>query len=170
MNDENYTKYSLSRLEEFVHDSICCSDAKPEEIYEVIKKAVLDNYYTFKDKTSKAYELLCLLNGNDLEKYSTFISCDSEDTSEECKNAWGEFWEQNYYPEESTESEENAKNKKWILPVDIDAVSGEYYFSLPDELLEQANLVEGDEIYWVDNKDGTYTIRKSIKTLGMDDC
>jgi bifunctional DNA-binding transcriptional regulator/antitoxin component of YhaV-PrlF toxin-antitoxin module len=42
--------------------------------------------------------------------------------------------------------------------------------SFPDDLLEAAKLKEGDEVYWVDNNDGTYTIRKVSKPLGMDEC
>ena len=54
--------------------------------------------------------------------------------------------------------------KKWILPVeevkDVDVDETEYFVSFPDDLLETANLKEGDQIEWVDNKNGTYTIRK----------
>ena len=109
-------------------------------------------------------------------------SCDKNDQSPECKNAWNDFWEQNYYPEEYgsqyTDEEldamcEAAKKdevKKWILPVEVDAASGEYYLMLPDDLLEKVNFVEGDELRWVDNDDGSFTIHKVTRTVGMGEC
>ncbi len=66
------------------------------------------------------------------------------------------------------------ETKKWVLPVeeckDADTDKTDYFVSFPDDLLEAANLKEGDEIEWVDNKDGTYTIRKSTQPLGPDEC
>ena len=50
------------------------------------------------------------------------------------------------------------KVKKWVLPVEE---LGEMQFiTFPDDLLEAANLTEGDQVEWVDNKDGTYTLKK----------
>jgi bifunctional DNA-binding transcriptional regulator/antitoxin component of YhaV-PrlF toxin-antitoxin module len=38
-------------------------------------------------------------------------------------------------------------------------------------LLEAANLKEGDEVEWVDNKDGSYIIRKKVtKPIKMEEC
>ena len=64
--------------------------------------------------------------------------------------------------------------KKWVLPVeeakDADTDKTDYFVSFPDDLLEAANLKEGDEIEWVDNNDGTCILRKITKSLGSDDC
>jgi len=66
------------------------------------------------------------------------------------------------------------KVKKWVLPVeeckDSDTDETEYFVSFPDDLLEAADLKEGDTVEWVDNSDGSYTITKFIKPLGMDEC
>jgi hypothetical protein len=59
---------------------------------------------------------------------------------------------------------------KWQLSVEIDGPSGEYFVCFPDDLLEAANLKEGDEIKWVDNGDGSYTIRKVTKEIKMENC
>jgi hypothetical protein len=61
-----------------------------------------------------------------------------------------------------------SEKKKWILPVeeakDVDTDKNEYFVSFPQDLLDAANLLEGDEIEWIDNKDGSYTIRKVTKS------
>jgi uncharacterized protein YqeY len=180
----NYKKYSLEKLDEWVHDAMTAGEATPQEIYDVITNAVKENYYTYKHQASQAYELLTLLNSNtkqsyeDVLKYYETTQCDRDDPSEECKKSWTSFWEENYYPEEykgSTVSSvqytdeeleamcdaaEKQEKKKWVLPVEMDGPSGEYFVTFPDELLEAANLEEGDEVEWVDNEDGSYTLRK----------
>jgi hypothetical protein len=60
----DYKKYSLEHLENWLYDAMSCGDATPQEIYDVIVKAVKDEYYTYKKKASESYELLALLNGN----------------------------------------------------------------------------------------------------------
>jgi len=54
----------------------------------------------------------------------------------------------------------NDKVVRWQIPVEADGPSGEYYITFPDDLLEAANLEEGDEIEWFDNEDGYFTFRK----------
>ena len=104
--------------------------------------------------------------------------CDGDDPSPECKKSWNDFWEQNYYPEEHKVSvsgdwsTHSVKDKvvKWQLPVQVDGLTGDCYINLPDDLLEAANLKEGDAVKWVDNKNGTYTMVKTTEPLGMDEC
>jgi bifunctional DNA-binding transcriptional regulator/antitoxin component of YhaV-PrlF toxin-antitoxin module len=208
----DYKKYALGQVENFLYDAMS-TDATPQEIYDVIKGVVEDNYYTYKKCASEAYELLALLNGNG----NGHLTCDKNDTSQESKKSWNDFWEENYYPEEHsehyydygrnkpvtktynkddtelmpdlqyTEEELNAmcaaaeveqdlknakeflkedKVKKWILPVEETKVSEtdetEYFITFPDDLLEAANLKEGDQVEWIDNYDGSYTIRHKI--------
>jgi hypothetical protein len=62
------------------------------------------------------------------------------------------------------------KINKWILPVEIDGPSGECFVLFPDDLLEAANLKEGDEIEWVEQKNGSYLLKKVFKTISMDEC
>ena len=66
------------------------------------------------------------------------------------------------------------KVTKWVLPVeeakDVDTDNTEYFVSFPQDLLEAADLKEGDEIKWVDNGNGTFTIVKVTKPLGPDEC
>ena len=200
--DFDYKKYSLENLEKWMSDALLSSEATPQEIYDVIKKVVEEEYYYFKEQTSRCYELLALLNGNG----KGHLSCDSDDQSEECKKSWTSFWEDNYHPEEYkgstvssvqyTEEELNAmcdkaasdqekekcreynlreaeyydkrveldadheKVKKWILPTEVDGLTGDVIVNLPDDLLEAANLKEGDQVEWVDNGEGSYIMKK----------
>ena len=203
MTDFNYKKYSLENLENWLHDALSSAEATPQEIYDVIKNVVDEQYHHHKLQASRCYELLALLNGNGkghIEAYDAVMKekeyyepsmppwghsdleyhlyCDKNDPSPECKSAWDDFWEETYCQEESnlhvTEDGDlyPVKDKvvKWLLPVEIDGPSGEYFICFPDDLLESANLKEGDQIEWVDNGDGSYTIRKVTKSLNMDEC
>ena len=109
--DFDYKKYSLENLEKWIEDAINSSEASPQEIYDVIKGVVSDNYYTYKNHTERCYELLALLNGNgnfnlsevlkEREYYEgvssedKILSCDKDDSSPECEGAWNDFWESN---------------------------------------------------------------------------
>ncbi len=101
------------------------------------------------------------------------------------------FWEEHYYPEEvkdygmsywghsdleyglanSTLTEdrisnfpgEQSKVKKWVLPVEVDGPSGEYYVTFPEDMLDQLGWEEGDTLEYNDNKDGSFTIKKENK-------
>lgn len=164
----DYKKYSLEKLEEWVHDALSCGEASPHEIYDVIKKVVEENYYIYKDHTSRCYELLALLNGNG----KGHLSCDKDDPSPECKKSWNDFWEEHYYPEEHSQykeeelnamcdaAEEQDKVVKWQLPVEVDGLTGDCFIQFPDDLLEVANLKEGDQIEWIDRKGDSFELRK----------
>ena len=167
----DYKKYSLGQVENFLYDAMS-TDATPQEIYDVIKGVVEDNYYTYKQQTAKAYELLALLNGNGVGH----LTCNKDDTSPECKGAWNDFWEENYYPEEhqqyteeeldamcdSATSAKQGKVNKWILPVEEHPEQDEYIISFPDDLLEATDLKEGDQVEWIDNGDGSFKLIKKV--------
>ena len=180
MTDFNYKKYSLENLENWMHDAMSAGEATPQEIYDVIVGVVKDNYYTHKHQTSQAYELLSLLNsGVDNNKYENYLnkilSCDKDDSSPECKGAWNDFWEGDksveydlreaeYYNDDVFnnvfDSRRENKVVKWQLPIEIDGPSGEYFIQFPDDLLEAANLKEGDQVEWIDRNDGSFELRK----------
>lgn len=58
------------------------------------------------------------------------------------------------------------KVKKWLLPVQCAEIhdADSYYVNFPDDLLAAANLKEGDSIEWIDNKDGSYILKKIPQT------
>lgn len=49
---------------------------------------------------------------------------------------------------------------KWILPVEKIYDEDEYLVTFPEDLLNAANLKEGDQVEWIDRGDGSYQIRK----------
>ena len=51
---------------------------------------------------------------------------------------------------------------KWVLPVQQKIEEGidDYYIQFPDDLLEAANLKEGDLVEWVDQGDGSFMLVK----------
>jgi len=126
MNNFDYKKYSLENLEKWIEDAINSSEASPQEIFDVIKNVVADNYYCYKNHTERCYELLTLLNGNShINKYeerlnSLFdkdnkLTCDKDDKSPECQKTWNDFWEDSGSSKKSsqyTEEELNAMCEK----------------------------------------------------------
>jgi len=123
----DYKKYSLENLEKWIEDAINSSEASPQEIYDVIKNVVADNYYCYKNHTERCYELLALLNGNggfnlsevlkEREYYEgcntsgeSKLTCDKDDKSPECQKTWNDFWEENYYPQEHQKHDEKVKD------------------------------------------------------------
>jgi hypothetical protein len=214
-SDFDYKKYSLEKLQDWVHDALSTGEASPHEIYSAIREAVREDYYYYKHHCSRAYGLLELLSGNRPVKDTSILQCDKDDPSPECQKSWNDFWEEHYYPEEaedngmrpwghsdleykgSTVSSVDQKNhsnhyydytrndpnrpnpfvdkvKKWVLPVeevrDEDTDEDIYCVTFPDDLLEAANLKEGDQVEWVDNCDGSYLLRKVTQSLRMDEC
>ena len=191
----DYKKYSLEKLQEWVHDAMN-SDASPHEIYSAIREAVREEYYYHKDCISRASGLLELLNSNG----EGHLSCDKDDKSPECQQAWNSFWEEYYYPEEvktdgysvnglSHQEIEAIREAggyewtpevkkdvvtRWIIPVqeveDADTGKQELFVAFPDDLLEAADLKEGDAIHWINNNNGSFTIRKPTQPLGPDEC
>lgn len=153
MTDFNYKNYSLEQLENWVHDAMS-SDATPNEIYDVIVKVVRDNYYHYKQQASFAYELLT--------KFNQLPDKCIEDVYEAAIKE-REYYEPSMPPWGHSDLEylgynSGSKVTKWVLPVE--QVHDDYFISFPDDLLEAANLKEGDQVEWIDNDDGSYTLKK----------
>ena len=57
-----------------------------------------------------------------------------------------------------------SERKRWTLPVEEvengDTMETEYFITFPGDLLEAANLKEGDNVEWIERKDGSYEMRK----------
>jgi len=149
-----YKNYSLKQLENFLYDAMGAAEATPQEIYEVIHGVVENNYYTYKVQASQAYELLALLNGNGRGHVKAY---------DDCMPPWGHSdMEALKYPDEELNAtcaaEAKQEVKTWVLPVE--SIDDENFISLPKDLLEAANLKEGDQLEWVDNGDGSFILKK----------
>jgi hypothetical protein len=185
----DHKTYSLRQVENFLYDAMS-TEATPQEIYDVIKGVVQDNYYTYKVQTEKAYELLALLNCNtdvmttaanekmislgytvengSWQKTKENTVYDKDDPSPECKKSWNDFWEEGYTLQ-YTDGELNAmcdaaekkdKVKQWVFPVQVDGLTGDCYINFAEDLLEAADLKEGDKVEWVDQGDGSFKMIK----------
>jgi hypothetical protein len=117
---------------------------------------------------------------SDLEylcKHKESLTCDKNDSSPECKGSWTSFWEENYYPEEykgsTVSSVKQDKVKRWVLPVEEvengDTGEQEYFITFPDDLLEAANLKEGDSVEYLDRGDGSYLLKKIENQMTYDE-
>jgi hypothetical protein len=153
MTDFDYKKYSLENLEKWVEDPMSSANASPQEIYGTIHKVVSENYYHFKYHASRAYELMELLNGYKQQE---------KEPTKTYQEMIDEGWEMTADGFWYRDSEKSDKVVKWQLPVqqsNVDGV-GDYYIEFPDDLLEAANLKEGDQVEWIDRKDGSFELRK----------
>lgn len=50
-------------------------------------------------------------------------------------------------------------NKTWTLNVEENE-EGDQFIVLPDEIIQQLDLKEGDTMQWIDNKDGSWSLVK----------
>jgi hypothetical protein len=222
-SDFNYKKYSLENLENWMYDAMSSAEASPQEIYDVIKGVVEENYHTYKHQASQAYELLALLNGNgkghieaydavmrekeyyepsmppwghsDMEalRYTTEYKGSTSSSVSDNMPPFGysaaeygssgpssgiEYINGNVdlygsvgdcinfncgHTNENYDEIKQDKVVKWQLPVeevkDSDTDETEYFITFPEDLLEAANLKVGDIVAWIDNGDGTYTLK-----------
>ena len=51
-------------------------------------------------------------------------------------------------------------NTTWTLQVEKMFDQDEYFVSLPNDLLSAAGLTEEDVVEWIDNNDGSFTLKK----------
>ncbi len=117
------------------------------------------------------------MNEQELSQYKDSLICDKNDPSPECQGAWNDFWESGndteytireaeYYNKEVFVSEDGdiypVKDKvtKWVLPVQIDGLTGDCFINLPEDLLELSGLKEGDTVEWINRGDGSFEMRK----------
>jgi hypothetical protein len=172
----DHKDYALKQLESFLYDAMS-ADATAQEIYDVIKGVVEDNYNVYKNATQKAHELLALLNGNGEghissypvskveEKLKTPIQQNPQYTEEEMDAMTAaaeeeELISKGYFKENGFW----RKPKTWTVEIQMDGLSGDAIIPIPDEVLDLVEWNLYDELEWIDNKDGSYIIRKVQKS------
>jgi hypothetical protein len=47
-----------------------------------------------------------------------------------------------------------------VVPVEMDPITGELYITFPDKLVKKLSWEEGDTLVWIDNYDGSFTLKK----------
>ena len=52
------------------------------------------------------------------------------------------------------------KLKSWTLNIEEDSETGDAILTFPPDLLEQVGWKEGDNIKWIDQKDGSWLLKK----------
>ena len=194
----DYKSYSLEQLENWIHDAICAGEASPHEIYSTIRKAVKEEYDIHRNLADRCFGLLELLSGyrpvnlnDDWENhyYPEEVTWTKKDVLKEKEYyepsmpPWGhsdieglisgfgnDVITFNFDPAGNNVSDLIEKPNKWVVPVEVDGASGEYYLTLPDDLLDSLGWKEGDNLEYLDNDDGTFKVRKITKPLRMDEC
>lgn len=79
---DDYKKYSLGQLENWIHDALSSAEATPSEIYNTIIDVIVENRDYHKKCLMQSNELLARMRG-----------------SRPVKSEWDK-WEETYYPEE----------------------------------------------------------------------
>ena len=140
----DYKKYALGQLENFLYDAMS-AEATPQEIYDTIRDAVQDNLNVYTKSADQARKLLSLLNGHrpvDFGGWEIELQYTDKEIEEMCAGATSTI----------------DKVKKWVLPVEEDG--DDCVITFPDDLLEAANLKEGDRIEWIPQNDGSCLLKK----------
>jgi hypothetical protein len=176
----DYKKYSLEKLQEWVHDSLSSGEASPHEIYSAIREAVREDYYYHKDAASRSYGLLELLSGHrpveDKELLETvlaereyyegtntedkILSCDKDDPSPECKKSWNDFWDgvdEKHSPEYNLREAEYY-NKRAELDAIVEQVKAEGGYDWTPEASED-KVVKWQLPIEVDGASGEYYVQ-----------
>jgi bifunctional DNA-binding transcriptional regulator/antitoxin component of YhaV-PrlF toxin-antitoxin module len=58
----------------------------------------------------------------------------------------------------------NSTKNSWTLTIEEDPETGDGILVLPADLLEEAKWKEGDNLLWIDNNDGTWSLIKEDLT------
>jgi len=181
----DHKDYALKQLENFLYDAMS-ADATAQEIYDVIKGVVEDNYNVYKNATQKAFELHALLNGIGVGHISDAISRGNKihQAIDDCMQPWGhsDMEALKYTDEEmdamssAAEEEEELiskgyfkengswkKPKIWTVEIQMDGLTGDAIIPIPDEVADIVGWNLYDTLEWIDNKDGSYILRKVTK-------
>ena len=172
----DHKDYSLKQVENFLYDAMS-TESSSQEIYDVIKGVVEDNYNVYKNATQKAYELLALLNGNGEghissypvskveEKLKTPIQQNPQYTEEELDAMCAAAKEEEYLISNGYFKEDGfwRKSKIWTVEIQMDGLTGDAFIPIPDDLSDVVGWNVDDELEWCDNKNGSYILRKVNK-------
>ena len=171
----DHKDYSLKQVENFLYDAMS-ADATAQEIYDVIKGVVADNYYVYKNATQKAYDLLALLNGNGEGHISSYPVSKLEEKLKTPIQQNLQYTDEEMDAMTASEEKElivkgfvkvngfwQKPKTSWIVKIEMDGLTGDAYIPIPDDLFDIAGWDVDDELEWCDNKNGSYILRKVAK-------
>ena len=56
-----------------------------------------------------------------------------------------------------------ANNQTWSVQIEQDPETGELLMPFPPDLLSQMGWSEGTDLSWIDNENGTFSLKEKIK-------
>jgi|LakMenEpi03Aug12_release.lakeMendotaPanAssembly.Ray.scaffolds.fasta_scaffold37089_13 hypothetical protein len=68
-------------------------------------------------------------------------------------------WIENWF-NEALKQKLKMYEDQHTIPVEEDPITGEQYITFPKESIQKLGWKEGDTLQWVDNYDGSFTIKK----------
>lgn len=156
-----------SDLEYLVNDSI----NKSLQIQKSYNDFWEEHYYPEENKSNNFSDYYPHPNQVVYTEEELNAMCDKAASDEE-KDKCREYnlREAEYYDKRAQLDAKEDKVTRWVLPVQVDGLTGECYVQFPDDLLELAGLKEGDMVNWIDRGDSSFELRKVTKPLGMDEC
>ena len=156
----NYKKHNLRQIEDFLCDALNDDAITPDEIYDSILESVSSMVEYHQSNYTKSQRVFDLMKGY-VKPNPTVIEKDLYDAAIKER----EYYEPSMPPWGHSDLEYGIHHKedkvvKWQLPIEVSDDLEEYVINLPEDLLEAANLQEGDNVEWISNGDGTYLMKK----------
>ena len=160
----DYKKHALETLTNWLHDCVSCEEIDSQEIYDTIKEVIEDNYKVYNNLATKCKDLMNMISVDNPDYFKYEMSVEdnliklekSPTTYDEMISAGYEMTDDGFWI---------STNKKWTVPVEKDSTNDEYFFTLPEELVEKLSWKEGDEVEYIDNGDGSFLIKKTVSEL-----
>ena len=157
-------EYNLRQIEDFLCDALNDDAITPDEIYDSILESVSSMVEYHQSNCIKSQRVFDLMKGY-VKPNPIVIEKDLYNAAIKER----EYYEPSMPPWGHSDLEYGIHHKedkvvKWQLPIEevknSDTDKVEYFITFPDDLLEVANLQEGDNVEWIDNGDGTYLMKK----------
>jgi len=143
-SDFDYKKYSLEKLQEWVHDSLSTGEASPHEIYSAIREAVNEDHQYYKDHAARAYGLLELLSGHRPVAEYTGSTVSSVKETKDLK----EVDPQEYFNEQAYNEVNNSQNEENTSQWTYKGKPATY-----DEIVADGWEMTADGFWWRETKE-----------------
>lgn len=149
--NQDYTKFSLEKLDEWIHDLIHNEDVSPTQICDQLTKTLTETY-EYHIKFARRCESLTEILSS--QKKALTNQVPTMNYSEAIAAGWTMTDDGFWIPPHTKEDKVN----RWILPVQQG--SDDYFITLPDALLNTVDWSEGDTLEWTEGKNGSYVLHK----------